>query len=259
MEPPDSFGLWLKRRRKTLDLTREELAARVGCAVITIRKIEADERRPSLQIAERLAEQLAIPAAERAAFLEAARAERAVHRLAPPPSPPPPPLPAPPTPASPPLVRGYRLHERIGSGPRGELYRATQPGSGRELALKVISAAYADHPAFVRHFAVEAQRIARLEHPHIVPLADYWREPGGAYLVRPYLRDGALQPERDGPWPLERCAALLDQIGPALALAHRQGVVHGNLKPSNILTCGWRRAPRRREMRVAAPFERTAR
>jgi len=72
----DSFGRTLKQRRKALDLTREELAERVGCAVETIRKLETGARRPSRQIAERLAEQLRIPPDERAAFVQAARAPR---------------------------------------------------------------------------------------------------------------------------------------------------------------------------------------
>src|SRR5687768_9820179 len=77
-----SFGRWLQRRRKALDLTQEELAQRVGCAAETLRKIEADVRRPSRQIAERLAEALEIPKADRVAFIKAARAELAVDRLA---------------------------------------------------------------------------------------------------------------------------------------------------------------------------------
>jgi formylglycine-generating enzyme required for sulfatase activity/transcriptional regulator with XRE-family HTH domain len=77
-----SFGRWLQRRRKALDLTQEELAQRVGCAAETLRKIEADVRRPSRQIAERLAEALEIPEADRSAFIKAARAELAVDRLA---------------------------------------------------------------------------------------------------------------------------------------------------------------------------------
>ena len=76
-----SFGRWLQRRRKALDLTQEELAQRVGCAAETLRKIEADVRRPSRQIAERLAEALEIPEVDRAAFIKAARAELAVDRL----------------------------------------------------------------------------------------------------------------------------------------------------------------------------------
>jgi predicted ATPase/class 3 adenylate cyclase len=76
-----SFGYWVRRRRKALDLTQSDLARRAGCAVVTIQKIESDERRPAHQIAERLAEQLAIPADERAAFLQCARAELAMDRL----------------------------------------------------------------------------------------------------------------------------------------------------------------------------------
>jgi len=77
-----SFGDWVQRRRKALDLTQADLARRVGCSTGLIRMIEADTRRPSRQIAELLAEQLALPPVERAAFVKAARGELAVHRLA---------------------------------------------------------------------------------------------------------------------------------------------------------------------------------
>src|SRR5262245_37217207 len=76
-----SFGAWVRRRRKALDFTQDALAHRVGCALSMIRKIEADERKPSRQIAELLATQLQIPPAERAAFLQAARGERASDQL----------------------------------------------------------------------------------------------------------------------------------------------------------------------------------
>lgn len=76
-----SFGYWLRRRRKALDLTQEELGQGVSCSRFAIRKIEADERRPSRRLAERLAERLAVPAAERDAFLEAARAIRSTDQL----------------------------------------------------------------------------------------------------------------------------------------------------------------------------------
>lgn len=80
-----SFGAWVRRRRRALDLTREELAAQVGCSVVTIRRIEADERRPSKQLAARLADCMQLfSAEEHAAFLQAARGELAVDRLAPP-------------------------------------------------------------------------------------------------------------------------------------------------------------------------------
>ncbi len=81
MEHHASFGQWLMLRRQTLHLHRSELAARVGCAVVTLRKIEADERRPSRQMAERLADQLAIPQHEREQFIRVARGELPVDRL----------------------------------------------------------------------------------------------------------------------------------------------------------------------------------
>lgn len=82
-EPTASFGAWLRRRRRALDLTQPELARQVGCALITIQKIEADARRPSPEMAERLAECLAIAAEERKRFLAVARGELSALRLSP--------------------------------------------------------------------------------------------------------------------------------------------------------------------------------
>jgi predicted ATPase/class 3 adenylate cyclase len=76
-----SFGYWLRRRRKALDLTQEDLARQVSYALDTIKKIETDMRRPSKQLAERLADVLQISSDERAAFLKAARAELAADQL----------------------------------------------------------------------------------------------------------------------------------------------------------------------------------
>src|SRR5215207_1462556 len=95
MEESSSFGAWIKRRRKALDLTQDVLARQVGCSKDLIVKIESDARRPSRQMAERIAICLLIPAEDQAAFLRAARAELAADRLAPLPVPPPEPLPQP--------------------------------------------------------------------------------------------------------------------------------------------------------------------
>src|SRR4026207_911007 len=70
-----SFGYWLRLKRKALDLTREALADRVGCSVSTIRKLEEEERRPSTQIAELLAEIFKISPTERTAGVECARGD----------------------------------------------------------------------------------------------------------------------------------------------------------------------------------------
>jgi predicted ATPase/class 3 adenylate cyclase len=82
METTASFGYWIRRQRKALDLTQQVLAERVGCSLAAIKKIESDERRPSRQIAERLAEALSVPANQREMFLEVARGLRTVDQLA---------------------------------------------------------------------------------------------------------------------------------------------------------------------------------
>lgn len=230
-----SFGRFIRKRRRELDLTQEELARRVGCAAITVRKIEAEDARPSVQIAERLAMALAIPLPERAEFV---RRARAINPAEPKEAPTPPPSPNEigSEDLSGRAIRGYALGEKIGSGGMGAVYRATQPIVEREVAIKIILPAFANHPDFIRRFEAEAQLVARLEHPHIVPLYDYWREPGVAYLVMRLLRGGSLQGLlHENLLPVETVARLLEQIGSALNAAHHIGVIHRDLKPANIL------------------------
>lgn len=134
------------------------------------------------------------------------------------------------------IVRGYRLISRLGSGGFGEVYLAHQQSVNREVAIKVILPEYANHPDFIRRFENEAQLIARLEHPFIVPLFDYWRDPTGAYLVMRYLRGGSLHGALEkGPFDIQAAARLLEQQAAALTVAHRSNVVHRDIKPGNIL------------------------
>ncbi len=133
-------------------------------------------------------------------------------------------------------VRGYQLGEKIGEGAFGSVYRATQPAVGREVAIKLIRPEYADDPDFIRRFEFEAQLVARLEHPHVVPLYDYWREPGAAYLVLRWIRGGSLaQILESAPLTLDETVRLVSQIGAALASAHDAGIIHRDVKPGNIL------------------------
>lgn len=134
-------------------------------------------------------------------------------------------------------IKGYEVREQIGAGGFGAVYRARQSTVNREVAIKVIKPRYANNPEFIRRFESEAQLVARLEHPHIVPLYDYWRVENAAYLVMRWVSGGSLRQMIDtkGACDPETAARLLDQIAAALAFAHRHQVIHRDLKPDNIL------------------------
>jgi serine/threonine protein kinase len=133
-------------------------------------------------------------------------------------------------------LRGYQLKQRIGDGGFGEVYLAHQTTIGREVAIKIILPRFANHPEFIRRFETEAHLIARLEHPHITPLHDFWRDPQGAYFVMRYLRGGSVYDalKQDGAYELESASRLLDQIASALDFAHRNEVIHRDI---NQLIC----------------------
>jgi WD40 repeat protein/serine/threonine protein kinase len=134
------------------------------------------------------------------------------------------------------FLKGYAIGNQIGAGSFGAVYRATQASVGREVAIKIILPNFANQPEFIRRFETEAQIVARLEHPHIVPLFDYWREPDRAYLVMRLLPSNLrYQLEETGPLALPDAAQLADQMASALAMSHRQEVVHRDIKPDNIL------------------------
>ena len=133
-------------------------------------------------------------------------------------------------------IRGYELDECIGEGNFGVVYLARQLQTDRQVAIKVIRPVFANQVDFIRRFEKEALLVARLEHPHIVPLYDFWREPNGAFLVMRWLRAGSLQTAlKFGAWETETSIKLVRQITGALAYAHARGVVHRDIKPANIL------------------------
>jgi WD40 repeat protein len=133
-------------------------------------------------------------------------------------------------------LRGYHILERISTGGFSMVYRAFQPGVGREVALKVIHPIFANEPDFIRRFENEAQLIAQLEHPFIVPIFDFWRDPDGAYLVmRAFPNSLRRLIDQEGAVARELAVRITDQVASALAFAHRHQVVHLDIKPDNIL------------------------
>ncbi|MGB3713167.1 MAG: protein kinase, partial [Candidatus Promineifilaceae bacterium] len=88
--------------------------------------------------------------------------------------------------------RGYEIIEEIGAGGFGVVYRARQPSVGRNVAIKVVLPEISRDPLFIRRFEQEARLAARLEHPNIVPLYDYWQDEERAYLVMRWMQGGSL-------------------------------------------------------------------
>ncbi|HKJ54649.1 MAG TPA: BTAD domain-containing putative transcriptional regulator [Nitriliruptoraceae bacterium] len=133
-------------------------------------------------------------------------------------------------------LRGYTMLEQTARGTFSVVWKGLQPSVDRPVAIKQIRAELASRPGFIRRFESEARLVARLEHPHVVPLIDYWRDPGSAYLVMQWMAGGTLEDKlRAGPLELEETLALASQVGAALSAAHARGVVHRDVKPANIL------------------------
>src|SRR5271156_5937671 len=134
----------------------------------------------------------------------------------------------------------YRIDRQLGAGGMGNVYLATHLGTTRVVAVKVIAPRWAAEPQFLARFQREAQACGRLRHPNIVNVTDFGiaKVPGGdmPYLVMEFLDGETLSDfQKANPEaPLPLVADLLDQIGLALAEAHRHGIVHRDLKPDNV-------------------------
>jgi len=130
----------------------------------------------------------------------------------------------------------YTITEEIGAGGMATVYRAYQPSMDRHVAIKVIRTTILEDPRIRDRFQREARLIARLEHPHLLPVYDFDGDHEPPYIVMRYLEGGTLkQVLAKGDIPFEEVLYMLNQIAQALDYAHRQGVVHRDLKPSNVM------------------------
>jgi serine/threonine protein kinase len=135
------------------------------------------------------------------------------------------------------MLGPYRIINQIGQGGMATVYKAYQPSVDREVAIKVLPSQLAGSPEFATRFQQEARIIAKLEHPHILPVFDYGESDGIAYFVMRYMDAGTLKDKmvEGRPLPLHEIDRLFTQLAEALSYAHSRGVIHRDLKPANVL------------------------
>ncbi len=130
----------------------------------------------------------------------------------------------------------YQVIAQMGSGGMATVYKAYHPRLDRFVAIKMLHEAFQEDKNFLARFQREAQIVARLEHPHIVPVFDFDDFNGRPYLVMKYIEGQTLKAVLDSsPMSMDEILRLLPPVGQALDYAHGQGVLHRDIKPSNII------------------------
>lgn len=136
-------------------------------------------------------------------------------------------------------IGNYLLLDVVGEGGMAMVWKAVNLTTRQEVAFKMLKTGILparDFETIRRRFLREVKTLSFLQHPAIVPILDYGEEEGIPYLVMPFLPEGTLeQYVQQGPLPWRQAVQLILPVAEALAYAHEQGIVHRDVKPSNIL------------------------
>ena len=134
------------------------------------------------------------------------------------------------------VVPGYEVLEMLGRGGMGVVYKARDHSLKRFVAIKTISGHPFDQPNTVARFRLEAEVLARISHPNIVPIYQIGFDRERMYLVMEYVDGGTLGKRIAGqPQPPDQAARTVELLARAVSEAHGQGIVHRDLKPHNVL------------------------
>ncbi len=131
----------------------------------------------------------------------------------------------------------YELHEQLGKGGFGTVYRAIDTTLVREVALKVLHPQLTTEPDFLERFRNEARMVASLDSPSIVTIYEMGEVDGRVFIAMKYLSGGSLKErlEKEGALPFDEAVKIMGEICVGLEVAHKKGLVHRDIKPANIL------------------------
>ena len=129
----------------------------------------------------------------------------------------------------------YEILAPLGAGGMGEVYRARDTRLGREVAIKVLPAAYSTDPDRLRRFEQEARALAALNHPNILVIYDIGTHESSPYVVSELLDGSTLRERLTGaPLPPKKAVEIALDVARGLAAAHAKGIAHRDLKPENL-------------------------